>query len=63
MNENKNALSTDIQTIEAPQVSHDLRTAVLIVSVIANLFVFTAWLTLQVTTQYDAQIANFLFTR
>jgi hypothetical protein len=51
---------------EAVQVSHmsqDLKTAVLIVSVVANLFIFTAWLALQVTTQYDNQIASFLFSR
>lgn len=51
---------------EAVQVSHmsqDLKTAVLIVSVVANLFIFTAWLALQVTTQYDNQIASFLFNR
>lgn len=51
---------------EAVQVSHmsqDLKTAVLIVSVVANLFIFTAWLALQVTTQYDHQIASFLFNR
>ena len=45
------------------QMSQDLKTAVLIVSVLANLFVFTTWIALQVTTKFDAQIANFLFNR
>jgi hypothetical protein len=59
---------SNIETVamEAVQVSHmsqDLKTAVLIVSVVANLFIFTAWLALQVTTQYDNQIASFLFNR
>ncbi|HSW77909.1 MAG TPA: hypothetical protein VLG36_03865 [Candidatus Chromulinivoraceae bacterium] len=49
--------------IPSSQMSQDLKTAVLIVSVVANLFVLTAWIALQVTTQYDGQIANFLFTR
>lgn len=51
------------QTVAFSNVSHDLRNAILIVSVVANLFIFTAWLMLQVTTQYDTQIANFLFNR
>ena len=56
------------QTIEATatngvKVSEDLKHSVLIVSIVANLFVLTAWILLQVTTQYDAQIASFLFTR
>lgn len=51
--------------IAAPtsQMTQDLKNAVLIVSLVANLFVFTAWLTLQVTTQYDSQIATLLFNR
>lgn len=56
------------QTIEATaasgvKVSEDLKHSVLIVSIVANLFVLTAWILLQVTTQYDSQIASFLFTR
>jgi hypothetical protein len=35
----------------------------LIVSVTANLFVFTAWVALQVTSQFDAQFAHMLFMR
>jgi hypothetical protein len=56
------------QTVETAatmsvKVSEDLKHSVLIVSIVANLFVLTAWILLQVTTQYDAQIASFLFTR
>jgi len=58
---------TPLEAVENVMVtSHmtqDLKTAVLVVSVVANLFIFTAWLALQVTTQYDTQIANFLFSR
>lgn len=47
----------------ASSLGKDLKTAVLIVSVLANLFVFTTWIALQVTTTFDTQIANFLFNR
>jgi len=58
---------TPLEAVEnvmiASHMTQDLKTAVLVVSVVANLFIFTAWLALQVTTQYDTQIANFLFSR
>jgi hypothetical protein len=63
----KKAISkTQDLTITAPcysQVSSDLKNSLLIVSVVANLFIFTAWVALQVTTQFDLQISSFLFTR
>lgn len=37
--------------------------ALLIVSLVINLFFLIAWVTLQVTSVYDIQVANFLFTR
>jgi hypothetical protein len=52
-----------MELVQASHMSQDLKTAVLIVSVVANLFIFTAWVALQVTTQYDTQIAGFLFSR
>ena len=52
-----------MELIQTSHMSQDLKTAVLIVSVVANLFIFTAWVALQVTTQYDMQIAGFLFNR
>ena len=42
-------------------MTQDLKNSILIVSVTANLFVFTGWIALQVTSQFDAQFANFLF--
>jgi hypothetical protein len=60
------AIASEINEVESAIVahmSHDLRNAVLIVSVVLNLFIFTAWIALQVTTQYDTQIASFLFSR
>ena len=44
-------------------MSQDLKSAVLIVSVVVNLFIFTTWVALQVPTQFDTQIASLLFTR
>lgn len=44
-------------------VSQDLKNSILTVSIVANLFIFTAWIALQVTTQYDAELATFLFRR
>jgi len=61
----KNTIET--QTTEAEEavvVSHmgqDLKNSVLIVSLVANLVVFTAWVALQVTSQYDSQLATFIF--
>lgn len=45
------------------QTEQDAKNALLIVSLIANAFVFICWIVLQVTTVYDAQVAAFLFTR
>ncbi|HEY5695289.1 MAG TPA: hypothetical protein VIQ80_00470 [Candidatus Saccharimonadales bacterium] len=57
------AETTAENVMPASQMSQDLKTALLIVSVVANLFIFTTWVALQVTTQFDAQIYTFLFTR
>jgi hypothetical protein len=62
----KQTTNTTSQTHDAAVVlgiSQDLKNSILIVSVIANLYVLTAWIALQVTTQYDSQLANFLFNR
>lgn len=45
------------------QLSYDFKNAVLIVSVVANLFVLTAWIAVQVTSRYDTQLTNFLFNQ
>lgn len=45
------------------KMNQDLKHSILIVSIITNLVFLTAWIALQVTTQYDAQIASMLFTR
>jgi hypothetical protein len=56
--------SSDNQPVFAElKMNEDLKHSILIVSLIANLFIFTAWIAMQVTTQYDAQIFSLLFTR
>jgi hypothetical protein len=44
-------------------INQDLKHSILIVSIVVNLVVLTAWIALQVTTAYDAQIAGMLFAR
>ncbi len=39
----------------------DFVMALLIVSLLFNLFVLVGWVTLQVTDMYDQQVADFLF--
>lgn len=49
------------QLLMASPLSHDVKNAVLIVSVVANLVVFTTWIAIQVTSQFDTQLATLLF--
>ena len=42
---------------------NDVKTAVLLVSLTLNLVIFIGWLTLRLTTVYDQQVYNFLFSR
>ena len=59
--ENKQQVETD--ELVLTNVNQDLKNSILIVSVVTNLAVFTLWLTLQVTSQYDSAFANLLFSR
>lgn len=43
------------------QTGHDLKNAVLIVSLVLNLFMLVGWLVLQSTTDYNISVAGFLF--
>jgi hypothetical protein len=55
---------TIVATISAhEQVGHDLKNAVLIVSIVANLFIITTWLALQMTSAYDTQLASLFLGR
>jgi hypothetical protein len=49
------------QLLMGTPVSHDLKNAVLIVSVVVNLIVLTTWIAIQITSQYDTQLAALLF--
>ena len=63
----KNKTNTSVANEQAilvvDQTNQDLKNALLIVSLVVNAFILIAWITLQVTTLYDAQVAAFLFTR
>lgn len=43
--------------------NRDAALALLIVSLVINLFFLIAWVTLKVTSVYDAEVAAFLFVR
>lgn len=45
------------------QTERDVRDALLIVSVAANLFVVCLWVALQVTSHYDASLSSFFIHR
>lgn len=42
---------------------NDVKSAVLVISLLLNLAVFTFWLALQVTNIYDKQVSDFLFNQ
>ena len=49
----------DISTAVASfQTGQDVKTAVLIVSVLANIALFVMWLILQLSSRYDAAVAS-----
>lgn len=49
----------DAQTVPF-QTAQDLKTAILIVSVLANITVFVLWLTLQLTSRFDSALSAWL---
>jgi hypothetical protein len=49
------ALST-----EDDMTFHDFKNSLLVVSLLMNFFIFTTWLTLQVTDRYNAAVINAL---
>lgn len=44
-------------------IGEDVRNAVLIVSLMINMFILIAWVMLQVTTQYDYAVSALVFGR
>lgn len=59
----KVATSSKTRAANVPTVVDDLKTAALVVSLAINVAVFTGWLAIKITTQYDLQVAQFLFSR
>lgn len=57
----KNDLNQAVVTLA--QTHHDTILALLIVSLTINLFILVGWVTLQVTSVYDLEVASFLFLR
>lgn len=59
---------TEAVAVKAPIVTQsnmtqDLKDAVLIVSLLANLFVFAMWMVLLLTNQYDIALSNLFLNR
>lgn len=50
-------------SVKHPTAYEDFKNAALLVSVTINVAFFVGWLALQITTQYDSQIAYLLFNR
>ncbi len=59
----KKDLTSAKGTISVLTTGEDFRTALLIVSLIINLFFLIAWVMLQVTDVYDGAVASALFDR
>lgn len=57
----ENTQSQEAATVITSQLAQDVKHSVLIVSVVLNLVVLTAWIALQVTSQYDTSVATVLF--
>jgi hypothetical protein len=63
MAKKKVSTKTTQTAIRVPSTFEDVKTALLVVSLVINLAVFIFWLVLRVTSKYDEQVFNFLFTR
>lgn len=55
-----NSLSRTEVAIATFQTGQDVKTAILIVSLLVNVIVFTVWLVLQLTPRYDAVMTTLL---
>lgn len=59
----KNGLISWFPAPRQASTLNDVKTAALLVSLTINLIIFIGWLTLRLTTVYDQQVYNFLFSR
>lgn len=57
------AIQAQQAVVTMDPLTRDFMNSILVVSVLINLAFFIGWVALQVTTQYDAQVAQLLFTR
>ena len=63
LEKDKKLIAESQSRLVSATMGEDFRNSILIVSLLINLFVFITWIVLQVTTQYDAEVAMFLFAR
>jgi hypothetical protein len=47
--------------LRTPTTGDDVKSALLLVSLVINAVVLIGWITLQVTSKYDEQVSQFLF--
>lgn len=59
----KKALVEAEDQIATMTIAEDFRNSVLIVSLLANMFILIAWITMQVTTRYDYVVSALIFGR
>ncbi len=63
----KQSLKTKVRTprvsTRVSSIAEDFKNSLLVVSLLVNAGFLIGWLVLQVTTQYDLQVATFLFVR
>ncbi|MEO7905019.1 MAG: hypothetical protein ABIR91_04460 [Candidatus Saccharimonadales bacterium] len=64
MKDNTQTLQTPIEAALVNQyITQDLKTSILILSLLVNLAILTAWVAIQVTTAFDTQLVVALFNR
>ena len=63
MVKNKTQKKVSKSFVRFPSTFDDFKNAALLVSITINVAVFVFWLAIKVTTKYDAEVANFLFSR
>lgn len=59
----KHAKVANVIQHPTPSLPDDLRNAILIVSLLLNLFAVCVWLTLNITSVYDAELFDLFVTR
>lgn len=63
MKDDTNIQTENITVMVEQQLTDDFKHSLLVISLLANVFILIAWVMLQVTSQYDYQVATFLFFR